>query len=352
MGVYSTNGAAVFGNDNNIIECTYDSPIEAAFNMVAEGEANYNRIMQAVGIDELAILESTGAEMVYEAADIKGLFGRIKEFFVNLWNKIKGLFQKFMTFINSWAKSDKDFVNKYKKTLSLVDTKDFEYKGYKFTNQGFDIAAAASKAGKAVEQEVGAAIDSACKDPKDADLYIKALDDKSDILEKARGAAIGTNPIETGDFAKELFMFFRNGEDSKQTIENINVSALLGVIENAGEAKKLADKAYKEVDKAFKDFIKEAEKVEKELTKQVPTGTDEGNATISTMIRGGSAAMQFSKEVASVVAIINGAKLSAIKDENRQAKSVCVQLVNYKPKNESGFVHTEGQSFLSNVVFK
>ena len=354
MGVYSTGSttATDLFDNQNIIESVFDSPIEAAFHIVAEGEMNYNRIMQAIGIDELAVLESTGAEMMYEAVDVKAIFGKIKDFFMNLFKKIQGIFQKFMALINSWVKSDKDFVNKYKKVLAQVDTKDFEYKGYKFTNQGFDIAAASTKSQNAVETAVGAKIADANGNTDAADSFIKALDDKSDVLDKARGAAINGNPIESGDFAKELFMYFRNGEDSKVEIDNISITALLSVIDGAADAKKQADKAYKDVEKSFKDFIKTAEKCEKELTKLIPTGNDSENAQFSTVIRGGSAAMQFMKDVASIVAIVNGAKLTAIKDENRQAKSICVQLLNYKPKNESGFVHTEGSSFLSGVVLK
>ncbi len=354
MGVYSTGNTAtatLFDNQN-IIESAFDSPIEAAFHIVAEGEENYNKIMQAIGIDELAVLESTGTEMIYEAVDIKSVFGKIKEFFVNLFKKIQGIFQKFMALINSWVRDDKTFVAKYKKHLMQVNTKDFEYKGYVFTNQNLDIAAAAKKGMEIIEKEVDAIIDDASKDATNAKKWTDATENKSDILDKARGEVIGGNPIDSGDFAKELFMFFRNGEDSKVDIDNVSATSMLSIIEGAAEAKKLADKTYKEVEKCFKEFFTAVDKTEKELVKIVPKGTDAENTDASVRIRGGSACMQFVKEQASIVTILNGAKLSAIKDENRQAKSVCVQLMNYAPKNESAFVHTEGSSFLNSVVFK
>ncbi|MCK9198483.1 MAG: hypothetical protein M0P49_02660 [Bacilli bacterium] len=308
--------------------------------------------MQAIGIDELAVLESTGAEMVYEAVDIKSVFGKIKEFFVNLFRKIQGIFQKLMALINSWVRDDKAFVAKYKKHLMGISTKDFEYKGYVFTNQNLDIAAASKKGMEIIEKEVGATIDNAWKDAADAKKWTDATENKSDILEKARGAVIGGNPIDSGDFAKELFMFFRNGEDSKVDIDNVSVTALLSIIDGAAEAKKQADKAYREVEKCFKEFFTAVDKAEKELVKVVPKGTDAENTDASVKIRGGSACMQFVKDQAGIVTVLNGAKLSAIKDENRQAKSICVQLMNYAPKNESAFVHTEGSSFLNSVVFK
>ena len=137
MGMYSRNiysdGAVSELLENcEAIEPRTDYFAEAALNIVVEGEENYNRIVQAVGIDEYNYFEENGVEMVYEAADIKGFFGKIKAFFVNLLQKIKGLIKKFISLFDSYTKSDKDFVNKYRRHLVSVNMKNFEYKGYKF----------------------------------------------------------------------------------------------------------------------------------------------------------------------------------------------------------------------------
>ena len=49
-----------------------------------------------------------------------------------------------------------------------------------------------------------------------------------------------------------------------------------------------------------------------------------------------------------------GAYLTALKDRNRQAKSICVSAMNYKPKNEATDLggYSEGASLLDNVVIR
>lgn len=346
MGVYSNNDSGVFAEDAIVaIESTIDSPIAAVFNIVAEGEANYNKIMQAVGIGELAVLESTGHEMVYEAADIKGFCTKVKEYFMNILAKIKGVFQKFMAMLNSWAASDKDFVKKYTKILTQVDTKGFEYQGYKFANLNTDVASVENKAEKTVESKVGSSFGNV-----DTTKWSESTSEKSSILEAARGSMIGSRDIEAGDFAKELFKFFRSGEDTKQTIDSVDVSKVLSTINGAGEAKKAAEESYKKTSKVIQEFIKAMDKLENKLVKEIPSNDSEGTA--ATGLREATAQSGYMKDLGSMTAIFNGAQLSAIRDQNRQAKSVCVKLLSYKPKHESAFIHTEGTSFLNNVVFQ
>ena len=94
--------------------CFEENAMDSAYRIVAENTANWNSIMEAIGIDELIVYESTGSEIVYEAGTISGIFTKIKEFFKKLLEKIKGIFAKFMTVLNSWTKSEKEFVKKYK----------------------------------------------------------------------------------------------------------------------------------------------------------------------------------------------------------------------------------------------
>ena len=109
MGVYSTTSTMLdYDIDNFVTECVHTPDMRGAYAIVAENEANYNAIMKAVGIAELAHFESTGEEMMYEAADIKGFFGKLKEFFLKIIAKIKALFKKFFALIDSYNMSDKE----------------------------------------------------------------------------------------------------------------------------------------------------------------------------------------------------------------------------------------------------
>ncbi len=134
MGVYSLNRTNEIELNASVEECVYEPGMEGAMAIVAESEANYNAIMQAIGVAELCVYESTGKEMVYESSNIKGFFGKVKEFFLKMWEKIKGLFQKFFAMFDQYVKSDKEFINKYRNVLLKVNTRNFEYKGFKYTN--------------------------------------------------------------------------------------------------------------------------------------------------------------------------------------------------------------------------
>ena len=330
---------------NAFEECNYEPGIEAAWGIVTESEANYNRIMQAIGIEELCAYSETGQELVYESSNVKGFIGKAKEFFMKMWEKIKGMFKKFFAMFDSYTKSDKDFINKYKTHLLKVNARNFEYKGFNFTNLNYDVAKAAEKALDPVPINTDGTIG------EDVEAGLNKVSNKSEIVEKMRGAVLGESSLEASEFTKELFKLFRSDEDSKETLDNINVSSLIANISGNSGLKKEADKSYKDLEKKFKETLKTLDKLEKSLTKAA-TDSESG-----AKVRYANAAIYFVKEQMNIAQIVNGAKLTAIKDCNRQSKAICVALMNYKPKNE-GFsfgddddVYNEG-GFLSNVIIK
>lgn len=356
MGLFTPNGYNVYSEPLDIEnmtyeECAYENPFEAASYIVAESENNYNSIMKAIALDELAVYEATGHEMVYEAGTFASFFAKVKEFFKKLWEKIKGMFQKFFAKINSLVMKDKEFVKKYKKALMAVKTKDFEYKGFVFTNIDAKIAYESDvRSGvKTLDQIKGMGSDEAKKD--DLIKYAEGISDDSleDLLDSFRSKLIGASgKTSSSEFSDELFRYFRNGEDTKDIIDNINVTACLNAIENTSTVKKDAEKDLKDLKKIIDGIIKELDKAEKEVIKPTPSTEMQ-----SALVKAYSATTAVLRGRMDIVTLWSGAKLKALKDQNAQCKSVCVKLLTYKPKNESaGFVHTEGGSYLDSVVFK
>jgi hypothetical protein len=371
MGFFSNRGASAnTGSDVNLlenceaIEPKYENFDEAALASIVEAEENYNNIMQAVGVDELDFFEENGFEMVYTTEAASGFFGKVKEFFMNLYQKIKGLFQKFVSLIDSYTKSDKDFVNKYRKHLLSANTKDFEYKGFEFTH----LDAGTEKSMTKAQEQVGLGNleNIPGKEGNEAmESKIKGVEDRSEIVEKMRGAAVSAigggsaSGLEAGEFSKELFMVFRKGEDSKVNIEKVNVSEQLSTILNAADTKKKAEKAFSDLEKTINNAIKALDKAEKEAVKDAPSKDSEGKATSDptngTYVSLIGTYIYFIKEKLSIGQTVNGALLTALKDQNRQAKSICVSLMNYKPKHESVGSLGEsavGGSLLGNVTIK
>ena len=362
MGMYSRNiysdGAISELLENcEAIEPRTDYFTEAALNIVVEGEENYNRIVQAVGIDEYNYFEENGTEMVYEAADIKGFFGKIKAFFINLLQKIKGLVKKFISLFDSYTKSDKDFVNKYRKHLLGVNMKNFEYKGYKFDDAkltGFNC--------DKVLNAIKASVDGLNGDTKYAEQskekcqeFLDKTSDTSDIEETMRGAALGAcegtnSKIDAGEYSKELFKLYRDGEDSKVVLDNISISTQLSYILNTKDAVKKGNDAEKTFTKSTNDILKKIDKDASNLTKAT---VDDGELQ-SKRVQATNRYYSLLKSAQGMVTTAIGAYLTALKDRNRQAKSICVSAMNYKPKNESTELggYSEGASLLDNVVIR
>lgn len=359
MGFFTNRTGTHGGSVGNLlegveaIEPKYENFDESALATIVEAEENYNNIMQAIGVDEFAYFEENGVEMVYTEATAGGFFSKVKAFFTNLYQKIKGLFNKFIALIDSYAKSDKDFVNKYRKHLLTVNTKGFEYKGFEFTKLSPNVGSAMDKAyGVTGLGNIGS----------DTDGALKAVEDRGEVCEKMRGAALSAiggqgGNYEAGEFSKELFMLFRNNEDSKVSIEGTEVSKQLSIILNYGEAKKAAEKSFKDLEKEINNVLKDLDKAEKELVKKVPdsSASADENTSNAKGVQLISTKIFFTKEKLNIGQTINGALLTALKDQNRQAKSICVSLMNYKPKNESAGFYSEGAGYdsaLGSVVIK
>lgn len=353
MGLFTPGGYTVntenFDIENMTFEeCAYENPFEAASYIVAESEDNYNNIIKAMALDEYAVYESTGIEMVYEAANFKAFFAKVKDFFKKLWEKIKGMFQKFFAKINSVLMKDKDFVKKYKPALLKLDSvKGFEYKGYEFTNLT-DKCIGADK----VQAGLKGLIEIAGASKETLTSYIADIagEKKTALLDATRGETLGGGKkVEDSDYSDELFKYFRKGESDRQTIDSFSTSDIntqLDIISGADKAKKAAEDDLKTVKRTIDEIIKKLESAEKAAEKTT-------SETQSELVKAYSGTVDVLKQRMNIVTLWNGAKLRALKDQNAQAKSICVKLLTFKPKTESaGFVHTEGGSYLDSVVFK
>lgn len=397
MGVYTNTtrsyGTSSYVENTEIIEASdFLSVEECAMNIVVESEMNWNSLMRAVAVNELSCLEETGEELIYEASTGGGFLSKVKEFFVNLLAKIKGLFKKFFALIQSYTASDKDFVKKYRATLTKINTRDFSYKGYKFTNVD-NISSELENADNKMIEKIAAEFAShkdimnAISDVSTATAksfnslvnvpglankigkIIKLDDDPEDFNEKLRGAAAEGIGMSKGnrsasELNDDLFEYYRDGESSKDIIENVSVTDLLNQIDVTKSLRRDAEKQYKALTKAIDDKIKEVDKIEKQYVKMIPNKesltTPAAREYVGKLIRGINIYTGLLRQESSILQVINTAQLKALKDRNRQAKSVCVSLINYKPKNEGFYYddedgyssYSEGSSFVDNVVFK
>lgn len=103
MGIYSNTYNAIDEladvRPSNIIPDGCLSFNEAAM-YVCEGIENaYNDMMHSIGVHELAVFESTGNEIIYEADEKVSLGNKIVNFFKQVWSHIKALFEKAVNWV-------------------------------------------------------------------------------------------------------------------------------------------------------------------------------------------------------------------------------------------------------------
>ena len=355
MGIYS--GGAGYGSyvtnvpeRDLFAECGYNATFEEiSLMMVAESEQNYNNIMKAIALDELAYYEEYGTEMIYEASGIQGVLDKIKAFFQKLIEKIRQVLHAFIAKLDSFLKSGKDFANKYQKEFSRKwsDVKgDFEFKGYKFSVKEYGdgtnhavgniseltktalwevLAGAGRKAGSKELKGINAIygdstnieglinqISTNNSGSKDDGLeaWKKAMEDvrdsKEDIEEHLRAKvanAWGTSTIDTNksgavvppageglsasEFSDTLFEAYRSGDNAKDSIEKneLSVSEIVGDLIDGEKWKRAANKSCSNLEKECNKEIKRLENISKQLVK-VSTGKADYSKTPGQKITG------------------------------------------------------------------
>ena len=358
---FFTNGATVYAeetleqlmNNDKIQPSFYENYIEGALAIVAESTVNDNRLMEAIGINEAAYFAQTGEEYVYTEGTLSDIWGKIKSFIMKIWEKIKGLFKRFVAMFDKYFASDKDFVKKYKKRILMADAKDISYDGYKFPGL----------AGATDLMQKGQAEATKESDKKEKAALIKNEDEVNDIMDAIRAQMCGSSSgVSANEFSTELKEKIYGDKENMEGSE-LEVSKQISYIENYAEQKKVVEKAKKAVDKFFKDAIKLIDDKEKEFTKPKDFS---GDATGTDPVTGATGKnSDIVKHIGFVRTILTrtseatstacGIILQALKDRNRQARAICVKVMSKGgtlQKESTSFEYPAyGSSFLENVKF-
>ena len=268
--------------------------IEAGIDAIIATNENYNMIMRRTAILESMALEETGQEYVYTEGVLGSLYNTIKSFLNKIWEKIKGLFKRFMMTIDSYTKNDKDFCTKYRKQIfaKTLDS-DFTFKGYKWninmTNLKSAIGACSTESGKAfkTDSDRGTLADDTTPDrglafdsKANAD---KNSDKESDIIEKLNGTILkvytgkehGAMTVE--EFRKELHESFRGDTTEKEELDSkdIDVSGWFNELMTSNQTRKDAKTSFDESRKAIDQDLKALDRMDKERINQAGKYSDE-----------------------------------------------------------------------------
>lgn len=348
MGIYSIHESNVSLLSNmEPYEIYTENFYEAGLQIAYETAVNQHNLMKAIGIQELAAIEETGEEIVYEAVNVKGIIDKMKDAIMKLWNKIKSLVAKFASKFQSFGGDDKKFVDRYKKQILMGSAKGLEVKGYNFTTDA--LTAGGAYVDALTKTEAGRAALSVFQGKTDAKV------NKDDFEDKMRGSILGKGDLDASEFSKELKAAFRDGEDKPITLENINKGDIVAFLSSG------TDKAIKAIkadlttqEKEYNKAIKQLNDLEKKLLKEKPADGAK-YATASEGLANISDANQVFTTGMSLVQLVHSARMKAFNDKRHQCKSICSKIIGRKePKNESyGYEDydnfDEGASFISEV---
>lgn len=270
------------------------------------GEANCRLIHESVTNPE-------GVNTLMEGV-IGGFFNKVKDFFVKLKNMIIEVFSKFMMWLNSKLKSEKDFASKYEKEIieKIATLGEVEVKGFKYTLK--DIKAL----------------------PTANTIKIEGTDttSKSESVEKLAGEyraqLVGkSGEIDREDFSRELYAFFRNGEETPDviTLKAPDVKNILNELKSFAKTKEAVEKEKSAAEKDLNSVIKVLESSEK----SIKTDTEEGAKELADL----QILISAIKSMATNRNQAFTAKVAAVKEQADFGKKVVIAVKSAKKQNNS-----------------
>ena len=319
-----------------VIESYEEDPVDAISRITFESVENYYNIMHAIALDELACLESTGEELVYEAGRIKTMADTFVEWIKQTFAKVKGAILDAMNKIETFIKADNPLIKKLKEKAKSANATPKEFKGYNFTiSRAYNLYDKISVGG--LDKVNGANITS--MDKAKCESLTKDWKSK-EVMEKAMGSVFDKDKLNNKEFNKELFKVFRNGKSEKEII-SLNISNIIYSIDNVPEIKKGIKDSSKSVQKQYKDMLNKAESIKK--IKEEKDDKDLVNARLK-VVR----VLQESIKIRiNVVNTITKEALRANIDRYKQAKAFAKACISEGKSNSKA--KNEGAGFLESV---
>ena len=309
---------------------------EMGAQMIEEAAQDWNKYMQAVALTELSYVIENHQEYIYEGVDISAMITKVKEWFKKLWAKIQGIAKSAMAKFMSFGKNDEAFIAKYEADIHTGATKlpaGFSYKGYKFEGLAEKAGIITTPKGVPTKwSDIQSMLKASREDDsndgvKNTELFNSKRTEKH--LDEYRGKLTGAGTVTAGEFKKALKKDLYGSLD-KEYIKSVDASKLIGIVKGAKEAIDAA----KESEKAIKDDIDEKISTLDDLESEI-RGRDtrpedahgrELNNKKATIVNQVSSLL---KSIETVNAQWFSAYITALKDQNRQAKAVCTKLISY-----------------------
>lgn len=324
---------------------------EMGAQMIEEATQDWNNYMEAVALTELSYVIENHKEYLYEAVDISAMVNKVKEWFKKLWAKIQGITKAALAKFNSFRMDGEKFIDKYEKDIKEGAGKlpsGFSYKGYKFEN----LAARAGVIGSngkwngsdvAIPDSEGAAGVARYRDKNHIDDKYLNTKHMEEMLDKYRGSIVNKPSVTASDFKKAVKVDLYGSAD-KEYIRTVDAAKLIDIVKSAKDAINGAKKAEGNIKDDIDEKIDALEKLESDIKSRMEKAEKDGekkgyerNAAVV------SNTASYLQKIETINSQWYASYINALKDQNRQAKAICVKLISYangvggkkEPKNES-----------------
>ena len=305
---------------------------EAMMVNVAENESNFNSLMRpCILAERAAIVKGEAPASVWIEGAVSNFWAKAKAFFLKVLAKIKGVFNRFMSFIDQHIRGGKSFFDKYKKQLAekfaKIDKDKVKFVGYTFKN--LDKSSAADDL-RNLESNV----------------YDLDKDHVDEVIEKYRGVLVGqSGSLSASEFSKELKEYFCG--DSKEEMD-VSYQDIVRVLGNADKAKKTVQNNYKGLESAVNKIIHQCEKNASSATDDLVK--DRGNnPEASAKTAGYPMTIAVYKGMLAAAQQFIGAQMRAAAAEVSQYKGFAGQVLRASVKESAWF--GESGSFGANDFF-
>lgn len=237
---------------------------EAALYVAESIDKDYNNLMESIGIEELAVFESTGMEIVYEGERLASFKEKVVNFFKQAWATIKGFFEKILGWFEQKRKENvKNMKSKIDKAdLSKIPDGTVFGKMHKFsekeiTDEATKFCVNTNKFLRKVNEEFGKACNGV--DESNEESKVKAKDEgaklKEEFVENVVKEISGYD-VKTIADAKKKIEESLIGEEVEINKENIESKlAILNMVVMSGKVNDSIKTQYKNMKKAVDDAI-------------------------------------------------------------------------------------------------
>lgn len=335
------NGAALIAMEsaealNAIFEDVFYTPNTCTITAAMEGVA----------------VEESSQATIMEAA-LKGAFAKIKQFFIDLKEKVKEFLHNIKRYLLGVFGNDEKWIKQYEKdlnALSASDLKDYKVKMYNYTiDSALSADKLATKADSLIaeaEKMIASAKAASHGQKADNDNLEDDLKETADKIYKSFISDLCGKNVDEYEFDKEIWSKMRDGADNENDKEDVDVagkkSTFIAALKSSTKDAAAYDKCISKTDSMYQKAIKTVDKAQKDFenlkTDNNGVAQDGGNSYgtgarqyVSAALRSMSSNM--SKMQSAENKAWNAAK-SALVERNNAYKKALVGAFAYARKNK------------------